>query len=154
MIQPHFRTSRPRLAVRAACARPVSGVDIRAFAPAEASISLTPICMETTSKKKKDVPSAKAENKPLAASPAANAPIKTFRIEDVSVGIFARERQYQGVPTVFYSASFSRSYKDAAGERKFTKSFDLDDLGKVVELSQRASEFMQNLRENPAAAEL
>lgn len=135
-------------------ARPVFGVDIRASACAEASISLTPICMETTTKKKKDVPSAKPETKALTPPSGKNAPVKTFRIEDVSVSIFAREGQYQGEPMVFYSASFSRSYKDSAGERKFTKSFDLDDLGKVVELSQRASEYMHNLRENPAAAEL
>ena len=59
-------------------------------------------------------------------------------------------RQYNGKPTVFYSVSFSRSYKDPRGERKFTKSFDTDDLGKIVELSQRASETIRDLQD-PAA---
>ena len=109
-----------------------------------------PICMDTTAKKKKDVPSAPAERKPLAAPVASNGPVKVLRIDDVSASIFARERQYNGKPTAFYSVSFSRSYKDPRGERKFTKSFDTDDLGKIVELSQRASETIRNLQD-PAA---
>ena len=68
------------------------------------------------------------------------------------MSIFARERLYEGSPTNFYSASFSRSYKDAAGERKYTKNFDADDLGKVVELSQRASEYIRSLSEASATA--
>ena len=103
--------------------------------------------MDTVTKKKKDVPSAKAETKPLAAL-AANGPVKVLRIDDVSASIFAREREYNGRPTAFYSVSFSRSYKDPRGERKFTKSFDVDDLGKIVELSQRASETIRDLQES------
>ena len=50
--------------------------------------------MEASSKKKKDVPSAPAETKPLAASLASNGPVKVLRIDDVSASIFARDRQF------------------------------------------------------------
>lgn len=110
--------------------------------------------MDTAPRKRKDTPSAKAETKPLATTVAANGPVKVFRIDEVSVSLFARQRQYQGKPAVFYSASSSRSYKDAAGERKYAKNFDGDDLGKVVELAQRASEYVRSLTEPSATAEL
>ncbi len=71
--------------------------------------------------------------------------------DDVSVSIFARQRQLQGEAVTFYSASFSRSYKDAAGARKFTHSFDADDLGKLVTLAQQANEYIQDVREAHAA---
>jgi len=45
---------------------------------------------------------------------------------------------------VFFSYSFERSYKDAAGQYRYTKSFGQDDLGKIVSLCQQAQEFVSN----------
>jgi hypothetical protein len=53
--------------------------------------------------------------------PPADGPVKVFRVEDVSASVFARARKVQGSEVTFYSVSFSRSYKDAAGQRKYTK---------------------------------
>jgi hypothetical protein len=105
-----------------------------------------------TSKKKKELPATKAEPTTSRESASTNAgPVKVLRIDDVSVSIFARSRQIAGQAVTFYSASFSRSYKDAAGERKYTKSFDVDDLGKLVSLAQQASEYIQDVRVAHAA---
>lgn len=70
-------------------------------------------------------------------------PAKVFRIDDVSVSIFRRERQARGESRAFYSVSFSRSYKDSNGVWKYTKSFDLEDLGKIITLCQQADEFIR-----------
>ena len=63
------------------------------------------------------------------------------------MSVFARDRKLQGSIVTFYSVSFSRSYKDSAGERKYTKNFDADDLGALVTLIQQASEFIHGRRE-------
>ena len=106
--------------------------------------------METSKTKKKELPAAKAERATDSAA-ASPGPVKVFRLDDVSVSIFARQRQLQGEAVTFYSASFSRSYKDAAGARKYTKSFDLEDLGRLVSLAQQASEYIQDIRQAHAA---
>lgn len=97
--------------------------------------------------KNKAVPSARAET---AADPASG-PVKVLRIEDVSASIFARTRMVRGEPVTFHSVSFSRSYKDTAGERKYTKNFDTEDLGAIVELARESSDFIQGLK-SPVAA--
>lgn len=76
----------------------------------------------------------------------ATGPVKVIRIEDVSVSIFARTREVSGETITYYSASFSRSYKDASGNRKYTKNFDSEDLGSVMALAQQASEFIEQAR--------
>lgn len=118
-------------------------------------ISFPPKCMDTISKKNKAVLSAsrRAEAQPTATPDPVNGPIKVFRLDDVSVSLFARERSFQGRPATFFSASFSRSYKDAAGERKYTKNFDADDLGKVAELCKMAADHIDSLR-HPELADL
>jgi hypothetical protein len=78
-------------------------------------------------------------------------PVRVFRIEDISVSVFARDRMLQGVPVTFYSVSFSRSYKGADGQRKYTKTFDADNLGALVSLSQQASEFIRGRQPSQAA---
>jgi len=50
-------------------------------------------------------------------------------------------------PFTYYSASFSRSYKDASGSRKYTKNFDSEDLGSVMALAQQASELVAHCGE-------
>ncbi len=79
-------------------------------------------------------------------------PVKIFRIDEVSVSLFARTRNVQGEPVTFYSATFSRSYKDADGQRKYSHSFDPDDLGKIVSLAQQVHEFVIELAESRLAA--
>lgn len=111
--------------------------------------------MDAIAKKNKAVPSAHQKAQARAAVPpdAAHGPVKVFRLDDVSVSLFARERSFQGRPATYYSASFSRSYKDAAGERKYTKNFDADDLGKVAELCRMAADHIDGLR-HPELADL
>lgn len=79
-------------------------------------------------------------------SAAPDAPLKTFRIEDVSASIFARNRRVQGSEVTFYSVSLSRSYKDKDGVRRFVKSFDAEDLGALSTLIQQASGFIASRR--------
>jgi hypothetical protein len=69
-------------------------------------------------------------------------PIKTFRLEECSVSVWSREHVVRGEPTVFWSATPERSYKDASGTWKYTKSFDADELGKLITLCQQAREFI------------
>lgn len=86
-----------------------------------------------------------------AEAPAAG-PLKVFRIEDVSASVFTRDRTVNGEPATFYSVSFSRSYKDADGSRKYTKNFDPEDLGQVVALAQQAGAFIEAERAATMAA--
>ena len=101
------------------------------------------------SKKNKDVAGAErpAEQPAEAgASPEAKRrPIQTFRVEDVSASVWSREFVVQGQPRTFYSVTFERSYKDAQGTYRYTKSFDLESLGKVVTVAQQAAEFIHGL---------
>ena len=92
--------------------------------------------------------STKAPTKKESAGPHSG-PVKVFRMDDVSASVFARERQVQGETRTFYSVTFSRSYKDAAGQRRYTKWFDVDDLGRVVAVAQQASEYIHSLSDEP-----
>ncbi len=68
-------------------------------------------------------------------------PINVFRVDDVSASVFSRA--YNG--RTFYSISLSRSYKSAAGDWRYTKNFDREDLGKIVALCQQAAEYIDRL---------
>src|SRR6185503_7593418 len=114
---PHLRTSGQHFADRAACAQPVPGVDSLSSAIAEVS-HLFPHCSMEANTPQKD---------PI---PVSDAPLNVFREEDVSASVFARPRRAKGQSVTYYSVSFSRSYVDASGVRKYTKSFDFGDLGK------------------------
>jgi hypothetical protein len=89
----------------------------------------------------------KVKKKAPPAEPAggSNSPVKVFRMDDVSASVFGRDRQIQGETRTFYSVTFSRSYKDSAGQWRYTKWFDLEDLGKIVSLAQQASEYIHSL---------
>lgn len=80
----------------------------------------------------------------------AKKPLKVFRIDDVSAAIISRERQIGDEKRVFYSVTFSRSYKDSTGQWRYTKWFDLEDLGKVVTVAQQSSEYIHSLQEQAA----
>ena len=105
-------------------------------------------------KKQKDLSDTKSENTPAmetAAKDAAPAikrqPIKTIRIDDCSVSIWAREAIVRGQASTYFSLSFERSYKDRDGSYKYVKSFDPDCLGKIVTLCQQASEAIETLQQ-------
>lgn len=115
--------------------------------------------MEKSTKKTKDVAAKRAAEQPVArsatkASPEAKRkPVATIRVEDCSASIWAREHVIQGQPRTFYSVTLERSYKDRDGAWKYTRSFDADSLGKVVSLCQQASETIDGLTQQDAAAE-
>lgn len=109
-----------------------------------------PLRMETKKNQKQEVSSAAAETQ--AGSESTNSPVKVLRIDDVSASIFARVREVSGQRVTFHSVAFSRSYRDAEGQRQYTKSFDGDDLGKVMTLAQQAREYIQSLAYPPAQA--
>jgi hypothetical protein len=69
------------------------------------------------------------------------APVKVLRIDDVSCSIFKRSVKGRD----YYSLSLSRSYKDSSGVWRYTKSFDFDDLGKIISLCQQADEYIRGL---------
>ena len=79
-----------------------------------------------------------------------NGPLRVFLIDDVSASVFSREHQVRGEPQTFYSVSFSRSYKDVQGARKYVKTFNPEDLGKITALAQQASEYIHGLTEPKA----
>ena len=67
------------------------------------------------------------------------APVKVLRIDDVSASIFKRNARGRD----YFSVSLSRSYKDLSGVWRYTKSFDFEDLGKIVSLCQQADEYIR-----------
>jgi hypothetical protein len=79
------------------------------------------------------------------AAEAAKGPIKVCIIDDVSASVFARDHLANGEMRTFYSVSFSRSYKDSDGKRVYVKTFNLEDLGKVIAVAQQADEFIRKL---------
>ncbi len=104
-----------------------------------------PFCMEANKKAFRKEATGSHDAKPMAE--AKKLPIKVIKVEDVSVSIFAHERETNGVTRVNYSCSFQRSYKDSAGEWKRTQWFGLDELSRVVACAQQASEFIHGLIE-------
>jgi hypothetical protein len=98
-------------------------------------------------KKKKGAEAGEAAASPKIAGAKA---LKVFRIDDVSASVFARERQVRGENRTFYSVTFSRSYKDPLGQWRYTKWFDLEDLGHIVTVAQQASEYIHGLLEHVA----
>src|SRR5665213_3102161 len=85
------------------------------------------------------------------AAEAAKGPIKVCIIDDVSASVFSRDNLANGEMRTFYSVSFSRSYKDGAGKRMYVKTFNLEDLGKVVAVAQQADEFIRKLQKPEVA---
>lgn len=73
-------------------------------------------------------------------------PIKTFRQADVSASVWARDHVIRGEPRRFYSVTFERSYRDATGHYRYTRSFSPDDLGALMSLCQQAGDFILELQ--------
>lgn len=95
------------------------------------------IRMETNNKSK--------VSRKAATAPAVAGPVKVFLIDDVSSSVFAREVPTKSGQRTFYSVSFSRSFVDSKGVRRYVKTFDLDDLGKVVQVAQQADDYVRQL---------
>jgi len=66
-------------------------------------------------------------------------PEKLLRDGDVSASIFRRNNKGRD----YFSVSISRAYKDAAGAWKYAKSFDFEDLGKIVTVCQQADDYIR-----------
>lgn len=79
------------------------------------------------------------------AADAAKGPVKVFLADEVSASVFAREVAVRDEMRTFYSVSFSRSYRDSQGKRKYVKTFGLEDLGKIVTVAQQAEEYIRSL---------
>lgn len=84
------------------------------------------------------------------ASSEKRSPVKSFREGEVAASIFRREVEIDGEERLFHSVSFTRSYKDGEGRYQYAKSFDPDDLGKVVSVAKQATEYLQGLEESEA----
>lgn len=97
-----------------------------------------------TTKTRKDAPSAPAK---VEQQDVSRRPLKTIRVDDVSASIWARERTVRGKVMVFYSVTCERSYRDANGQWRYTKSFDPESLGSLVEAVQRSSDHLRTLAE-------
>lgn len=112
------------------------------------AVPLFPIrSMETSTKKRKDAPRAPVSQ---GQQEEKKGPVKTIRVDDVSASIWRREVQVQGELTEFYSVTFERSYRDSTGQWRYTRYFDLNDLGKVVTAAQQASDYVQALQQKAA----
>lgn len=96
-------------------------------------------------KKLKEVPVQRPEE-----TSAKRTPVRTIRLDDCSISIWARDATVRGAPMRFFSVTLERSYKDRDGGWKYTKSFDSESLGKVVSLCQQASVVIQMLQREPA----
>lgn len=86
-----------------------------------------------------------AADKAAGPQTAANGPVKMFLVDDVSASIFARTQAMKNGERTFYSVSFSRSYRDSSGNRRYVKTFNLEDLAKVVTVAQQADEYIRGL---------
>lgn len=95
--------------------------------------------------KEKDVSGKKPEEQ-NASQDAKRKPLKTFRVEDCSASVWTRDVMVQGESKRFYSVTLERSFKDRDGSWKYTKSYDADDLGKLVSLCQQASDYLHGLQ--------
>ncbi|MGI8982264.1 MAG: hypothetical protein ACR2FY_23785 [Pirellulaceae bacterium] len=76
---------------------------------------------------------------------AAKGPIETFLVDDVSASVFARTQAVRNGERTFYGVSFSRSYRDSGGKRRYVKTFNVDDLGKVMVVAEQAEKYIREL---------
>lgn len=95
-----------------------------------------------------------AEHAATPAAPAAQdakrRPIQSFREGDgVSASVWARQVQYQGKPVTFFSVSCERAFRDRDGTYRYSKSFDVTDLGALLTVIQRAAEHIHGLQRQP-----
>ena len=75
----------------------------------------------------------------------ANKPLKVFRLENVSVSVFANVREIDGERVTFYNVSMSKAYKKG-NETRRTQSFGSNDVAKLLELLKEAGEFVDSVK--------
>ena len=81
-------------------------------------------------------------------------PLKTFTLGDVHASVWGRDHVVKGQPMRFYSVSFERSYRDAAGKIAYSRSMNPDDLGPLMTLSQQVREYISEVQDlAPATVE-
>jgi hypothetical protein len=79
-------------------------------------------------------------------------PIQSFREDDVSASVWARQHMVRGQLLTFYSVTLERSYRDNTGQYRYTKIFDGDCLGRLAAVIQKAAEYIHGLISKPAQA--
>jgi hypothetical protein len=114
------------------------------------SVQFLPCFMNKAQKSKTESGKEPVEHAAAPAAPASQderrRPLTTLREGDVSASVWSKTVQYKGKPLTLYSVSVERSYKDAGGSWRYTRSFDADDLGKLVTVAHRAAEYINGLR--------
>jgi hypothetical protein len=75
----------------------------------------------------------------------AKQPLKVFRHEDVSLSVFANDRQVKGKQVTFYNFTTSKSYKKG-DEMLRTQTFGSDDINRLCYLLKEAEEYIQTFR--------
>jgi len=94
--------------------------------------------LKTESGTKPEVPAAR--DAAPATQDAKRRPLKTFREGDVSATIWPRQTLVRGEQRNFYSLTFERSYKIPGQPWKYTRSFDVSDLGNLGNRSDPGQE--------------
>ena len=78
-------------------------------------------------------------------------PLKTFREENVSGSVWAKEVLVGMDRRTFYSITLERSYKIPGQPWKYTRSFDASDLANLKKVVQQADDFVLSLQQQGAA---
>jgi hypothetical protein len=80
-----------------------------------------------------------------------HAPVQSFRLNNVSLGIFENEATIDGNTRTFLSAKVERSYRDReTGKWNTSSPFSVDELLRLQHLIGRAVEFMAARPNNDA----
>src|ERR1051325_10487932 len=77
-------------------------------------------------------------------------PIDTIREADCAVSIWHRVYAVKGKLTDFYSLTFERSYRDRDQKWRYTKTFSIEDLPKLIVLCHKAEARVAELRSKDA----
>ena len=75
----------------------------------------------------------------------ANKPVRVFRLEDVSVSVFANDREIKGETVTFYNLTMIKLYKKG-DETLRTQTFGSDDIHKLCYVLNKADDYIRNLR--------
>ncbi len=75
----------------------------------------------------------------------AKQPLRVFRLEDISVSVFANDRAIKGEQVTFYNLTTTKSYKKG-DETLRTQTFGSDDINKLCYLLKQADEYIQTFR--------
>ena len=79
----------------------------------------------------------------------ANKPLKVFRLEDVSVSVFANERTIDGERVNFHNVAMAKTYKKD-NETRRTQSFGSGDIAKLLFCLKQAGDFIDSMKYPPA----